>query len=496
MLSSIILNYVCIIFLNISSILLTPLFTKNMGMSTFGIYTLVYSITTFFVTTEFGMGVPVTRNIVKYKSKNDKRSEEGYLFTTICTYFLFIIFMLLTCIPIYLFTPQIFSKLSVNEISSFREIFFLSVTCSAVIFLQNFYVSIILAYDRFSFTRICNIIRIVIRTVLLYILVFYGITPFLVFFLDLILNLALLLSYIILSTKLGIKIRRTENFIKSFCSNIKVMVIAYTLPIFESFNWMAGTMIVGIVVLAEDVGKFSIATTFCLIFTFLSATLSQARIGHATKLWLEDDSKTKFWDYVFWFGKIQTLVVGFILVGFVILGRIFIILWVGEQFSVSYYIALCIIVALFIPCSQYTVEFALIAQNKYLGKSLIDFVRVVTTALLLPVGIKLSGIIGAGITIAVTLVLFKLVLMNIYYQKQGFPISKFNKTVIIKIIPSLSISIIMGLLITSLNLYSIQYAILGGTLSLISYFIVAYFTYFSKIERQYILKRNQKNKIH
>ena len=51
-------------------------------------------------------------------------------------------------------------------------------------------------------------------------------------------------------------------------------------------------------------------------------------------------------------GRIQFIVLGLILSGFIFLGRPFIYLWAGEEYEISYYVALFLIIPVTVPLIQ------------------------------------------------------------------------------------------------------------------------------------------------
>ncbi len=487
MLTGIVLNLGCILLLNISSLILTQRFTQVMGLSMYGIYSVAYSVGNFLATSEFGVGIPVIRNTVLYRNAKDSVNEQQYLFVTRNIYFLLMLAITLICTGIYLFANRLFVHFDTEQIAAFRYMLIFSAANSLVMFLQNFYNSIILAYDRFSFTRICNIIKIILRTVLLFLLLIKGIEPYQIFLTDLVLNLIILVVFIVFCHKLGIRVRSHSNSSITFLSNVKAILFAYTMPIFESFNWTICPIMAGIFVSVQSVGLFNIGLVFCMVFTQISSALSQLRMGTISKLWLYPKDREALWGYVFWFGKIQAAVLGFILLGFVVAGPMFIQLWLGKEFSMSYLIALYVMLSLFIPLTQSTMEMTLFADNKYLGRNLIELARIVFTALMIPLLINFFGVVGIAYTIGAATIVFKFGAMNMLYRKNHLPILSFNKKVVLRILPSLIPAISAGLLITALNNTSLLIALLGTGTAVALYLVLTPFTFFSPYERKLLL---------
>jgi len=62
-------------------------------------------------------------------------------------------------------------------------------------------------------------------------------------------------------------------------------------------------------------------------------------------------------------GRIQLMLVGLLIIGFIIMGKEFMILWMGESFSVSYYVTILLILPCIITLTQDIANTTLVALN-------------------------------------------------------------------------------------------------------------------------------------
>ena len=125
-------------------------------------------------------------------------------------------------------------------------------------------------------------------------------------------------------------------------------------------------------------------------------------------------------------GRIQYSVLAFILSGFVVFGRQFIIFWAGESYDDAYYIALLFFVPLTVPLIQNLGITILQARNQMKFRSIIYIIIALGSFVLQIPLTKYFGGIGCASAISGALIFGQILIMNIYYQrKQGIDIKRF-----------------------------------------------------------------------
>ena len=478
----ILLNYILIICSNISSILVVPSLIESMGMEIYGVYLLVFSTIAFFAVSDFGIGTSVISHIAKFKAAKDDVSLENYIFWMFWVYLALALVVLMLCSVIYICSPVFFkASLVWNEILMFRKMFFImSINC-LLLFIQNFLFSIITGLGKLAFTRICNIIKIIIRTALfLNATAFKDISYFV--FVDLLLTILITIAFLIYALKLGTKMK-CHFFDKPLLKqNISSIMSLYLMPISENFYWSVCNIIIAMHIGASSIGQFAIAVTFCQIYIQLSATLAHFRISRVSEIWTLQ--KENFKEYIFYTSRKQIVLLGAILIEFILLGQLFLRIWVGEDFGISYYIAVIIIAALFFPSSQSMLEVWLYVRNKYFVRALILACSAVANTILIWFYAPKFGLIGIAGCIVVTTIVFKFIAMNIYYHRLNMYVKDFNLGIIAKSLPALAIAITVGLIIFKFVSGSIVLMLLNGIFALLIYVTILLFTYVKSTEKQ------------
>lgn len=142
-------------------------------------------------------------------------------------------------------------------------------------------------------------------------------------------------------------------------------------------------------------------------------------------------------------GRIQNIIMSFMLFGFIVFGKRFIELWAGEDYSDAYYMTVAFFVALYIPLIQNLGITILQARNEMKFRSLL-YICIAVVALVIQIILAKSwGGTGCALAIAGALFVGQGVIMNIYYKnKQSLDIPKFWKEILkMDIVPILIVGI-------------------------------------------------------
>lgn len=146
-------------------------------------------------------------------------------------------------------------------------------------------------------------------------------------------------------------------------------------------------------------------------------------------------------------GRIQFIVLGLILSGFVFLGSPFIKVWAGEGYSASYDVALLLIIPVTVPLVQNLGIEIQRAKNMHKARSIVYlFIAIANVFVSIPL-IKIMGPAGAALGTAISLIAGNIIFMNWYYHARiGMNMFYFWKE-IAKFIPALIAPGIVGILI-------------------------------------------------
>jgi len=242
--------------------------------------------------------------------------------------------------------------------------------------------------------------------------------------------------------------------------------------IVNQINWTADKIIIGHYQGSEEISVYAIGSTFNTMYVTFSSAISGVFVPRINKLVSEKKEgwNDKLNDLFVKVGRIQFIILLLVLTGFIFFGQYFILLWVGEGYENSYYIALLLIVPVTIALIQNVGIEIQRAENKHQFRSIIYSIMAIINVVLSIFLCKKFGGIGAAAGTTISLLIANGLIMNIYYSKKlNIEIGRFWKS-ILKFIPALIMPVCFGVVIM---LY-IPFNNIGMFIGLILAYIVVY----------------------
>ena len=99
----VVLSYILIVVDILVGILFVPYLLKALGDTEYGVYKLMVSTAAYLSILDFGIGGTLTRYIVKYKTQNDKQSEENFSAMGLTIYACLSVLVLLIAVVVMIF---------------------------------------------------------------------------------------------------------------------------------------------------------------------------------------------------------------------------------------------------------------------------------------------------------------------------------------------------------------------------------------------------------
>ena len=236
------------------------------------------------------------------------------------------------------------------------------------------------------------------------------------------------------------------------------------------------------------VAVYNIGATFNTYVTGLSSAISGLLIPRLTQMVVKDASKEEFTNVFIKVGRLQFIIVSFIVSAFVAFGRQFITLWAGPEYGYSYYVALLTMIPVTIPLIQNTGINILYALNKHQFRSIVYACIAVVNVVLTFWWVEKYGIIGAAMATCLAYIIGNIVIINWYYYKKiGINIPLFWKN-IIKMCP---VMIVMGIIewfaldALIINNWLIFFA--TAVIYTVIYFVLSYYFMMNQYERNIII---------
>ena len=445
-----ILSYVNLLIGCIIPLLYTPVMLDIMGQAEYGLYSLSNSVISYLGLLNFGMGSAVIRYITRSRAEGrmeDVRRMMG-LFLTIYS-----ALAVLVCIGgavLVGVSGTAFAKgLSAGEIERMKILLVIMTISTAISFPLGVFSSVTIVFERYLFNKLVCIGETVLLPVLNLVVLYAGrgaVGMALIGLLFQVLNGAI---YSVFSVrKLGIyPVFRRMPF-----GILKEMIVfcafIFLATIVDMLYWATDKVLIGAIVGSVAVAVYNVGGTFTSMLQSMAHAISSVFAPRVNMMVSRHEEIGQISELLIRIGRLQYLVVSFLLSGYIVFGQAFIRLWAGAEYAEAYYVGLMTMIPLTVPLIQNIAFTTILAQNKHRFRSIIYAViavlNVVSTYLVLPH----YGILGAAACTAVAYILGQGIIMNIYYYKvTGLDIPAFWKNIgHMSIVPAVLIAASMVLL--------------------------------------------------
>lgn len=440
-----VLNYIAICLNMLVGLIYTPFMLRMLGQSEYGLYSLASSVIAYLAVLDLGFGNAIIRYAAKFRAQ-DKHKEQEEMFG--------MFFVLYICIGIIalivggiltLNVENMFSRsMSQEEISRTKVIMALMTFNLAFTFPMSIWGSIMMAYERFVFQKLVSVLRTVLNPVVMIFFLFAGYKAITMVIVTTIFNIVtLLINWWYCKYRLDIKVRFAK-FKFVFLKEVSIYSFWIFLnAIMDRIYWSTGQFVLGIYKGTIAVAIYAVAIQFQGFYMMFSTAVSSVFLPKVTAMVTRNSSNKELSDLFIRTGRIQYIVMSFILSSFIVFGRPFIKLWAGESYSDAYYICLMFLIPLTIPLIQNLGITILQARNQMKFRSIL-YIVIALASLVLSISLaKKYGGYGCAFSTSLALIIGQVIIMNIYYYyRQNIDIVKFWVEISkMSIVPILSILI-------------------------------------------------------
>lgn len=415
-----ILSYVVIALNMVIGIIYTPYLTRMLGQSEYGLYSLVASVISYLTILDLGFGNAITVYTARYLAKKDKEGEEKLHGMFLIIYTIIGLVAGIIGRVLYFNVDRLFGKsMTLEELSTAKVLMGILTFNLVITFPFSIYSSIITAYEKFVFNKIVNIIRIIITPLIMIPLLMIGYKSVALVIFTTFLNITcLVINMVYCLTKLHIKF----NF-KGFDFKLLAEIFSYSFFIFlntiiDKINWSVDNFVLGTVSGTVAVAIYAVAANFNTMYLNFSTAISGVLLPKVSKMEANNATDEEFTNIFIKTGRLQYIVMGLIITGFVIFGKQFIETLYGMDYSNAYYMACILMIPVTVPLIQNVGLSILQAKNKYKYRTMIFFaIAIANIGISIPLAKKFGGI-GSAIGTSLALVVGQIIIMNIYYHKK------------------------------------------------------------------------------
>lgn len=413
-----ILSYISIVVTMLVTLVYTPLLIRMLGQSEYGLYALIVSFAGYLSILDMGLGNAIVRYIARNRALGNL-DEESKLTGLFIKLFLIVGFVtILIGFTLAYNVDAIFGKgLTDSELDTAKIMIVILTFNFALSFPLSVFGAIIQAYEKFVFIKIAAMLKLILQPILILIVLMfnYGIVSMVL--ISSIINIVfLIINFVYCKKYLNTKI--------SFASIDKMLIkeiLVYSSFVFltvivDKIYWQTDQVLLGIFKDTETVAVYALSIQFIAIFLTLSTAFSSLFLPKISMMVAKKIDSETLSNLFIKIGRIQYLILGYVLSGFIIFGRQFIELWVGNDYKEAYIITLILLVPFMIDLIQNVGIIILQARNLFLFRTIVLIISSILNILISIPILKIHGSIGTALVTAIFIFLGNGIIMNLYFS--------------------------------------------------------------------------------
>jgi len=457
----------------------TPVMIRLLGQSEFGLYSLIGSLVAYLSVLDMGLGNTIVRYVSKNRAIGNKNFESKLNGLFLMIYSIIGLITLAVGGILYFNVDNMFeATLSADQIERAKIMMILLIINIAISFPLSVFASLMQAYERFVFLRIFNIISVLLKPIIALPFLFMGYGAVTLVVTATIVNIACLLTNVYYCFKyLDIHFSK-GHFEKAFLYEISgYAFFIFLSAIMDKIYYGTGQFILGMVSGTIQVAIYAIAMQFLNMYMQFSCAISGVILPKVTMMIANGTTKVELTNLMVKIGRLQYIIIGYILVMFFLVGQEFIYLWAGENYLSAYLMILILMISLFTPLIQNAGLAILQAMNLNRYRMTVYIICAIINIFVSFILAKMYDGLGCAISTSIAIFISTGLIMNRYYYKRiGIDIPLFWKN-IIHMMPSAFILIVL-VEIFQMNVsleYSWLYFVIKVIIYTLIYMILMYF---------------------
>lgn len=475
------------IFITITiAFLYTPIMIRLLGQSEYGLYTMIGSISAYLSIMDLGLGNAIVRYTARNRAIGNKDIESKLNGMFLLLYSIIGILTVLIGVLLYQNLEIIFgSGLTAGEIKKAKIMVIILIINFSLSFPLSIFGSIMQAYERFVIVKLVAIIRTLLMPIITLPFLIAGHGSVTMVLISTIINISCLLYNVYYC----FRYLKVDFYFEKIDFPLIKEILGYSFFIFlgiivDQINWNTGQIILGAITGTAVVAVFAIAIQFVRMYLQFSTSISGLFLPRVTMLVANNASTKELTDIMIRYGRVQYIILAYILTGFILFGYPFILIWVGENFVNAYYMALIIMIPITVPLIQ-NIGLSILQGMNLQGFRSIVLIMISMANIFISIPLaKIYGGIGVAIGTGVSYVVGNGIIMNIYYHRRiGINILKFWKNIFLMSVPVV-LSLLLGYginyFVPQNNLLFLMFKI--GLFSII-YFILMWLLAFNDYEK-------------
>ncbi|PIQ19104.1 MAG: hypothetical protein COW66_02860 [Flavobacteriaceae bacterium CG18_big_fil_WC_8_21_14_2_50_34_36] len=424
-----------IIFLKIGiTFLYIPFVLDKIGKDSYGLFAIVSSVIAYIAILDFGINDSTLRYFVKYRKESSEKIKINILGSVSSIYSIIGILVVIASVIVYFCIELLFSNtFSIQELILFKKMYVISAVSIFFTVFFNPVGAILNAYEKFIVLKVTDILVFIATTITIvfFLNTGYGVVEMVL--ISAIFNIGSIIfkySYVISKYKIRYPTYKPSKiYLKE--------IVLYAGPIFivviiEQIYWKLDNIIIGATIGATMVTYYAMGIVFQKYILSFATAISRIMTPDLIKSIDLNNSINSLTNNYIKTSRIQLIVVLLIILNLIFWGKSFLIIWIGEEYIISYYVLLLIMIPFSLEIIGNLRNTFLQVYGYYWQRAIVILFVSLLNVVLTIILVKKFGVIGAAASTCLGLFLGYGITNYILWKKVGIDIKKFFKEVWLK----------------------------------------------------------------
>lgn len=428
-----ILSYIQVVLSVAVSVIYVPVLLRYLGQSEYGLYQIVGSFFSYISVFESCMSTGVLRNYCNALGSQDKEAADVTLSMAKVIYRVMAALMVVAgVIVLFAFRSFYASSFTASELKESSAILLLLFANMMVTLLGSVYLTILTGHEKFTFLKVLAIIIQVAQPFFVILCVRkipYAITVSTVI---VVFNvLSVLMRYLYVTRKLKIRIVKKKRNRKVIGEIVGLSATILLGCIADQIFWKTDQVILGKLFSTTVVAVYSVGAQIYMMYMQFGTQIASVFYPKVSILYQEENGLQKVSDLFIRVGRATFFVILLVLSGFIIFGREFLLVWVGEGYEAAYWVAIIVMLPFSVDLAQNLGLCILQVKGQYGFRAKIYLLSALLNIITTVLFARRIGITGAALSTGISMFLTSGLIMNWFFQKRvGLNMIKFWKTTI------------------------------------------------------------------
>lgn len=451
----VIFSYILLAAEVVSSLLFTPYLIRSLGQAEYGLYSLVASITAYFMLLDAGVGNALVRYIAKFRVNDDLEQQRRFLGVSLVFYVGVGLVIMALGLVLRRNLPAIFGNgLTPVELARAGTMLGITLANAAMTLVFSAFDRTIIAYERFVLSKSLAIAKLLVRVLILTALLFLGYRAVAVVTANLVLTVAFGLiagAFVLFRLRLRPAFGGIEaGFVREvfgYSSFIFLQMVA------TQVNAMTDQVLLGIMTTSSTIGVYAVGAQISAYFQSIAGSINGVLMPGVVRMVEKKARPQVLLTEMIKVGRLVFMVLGLILVGFSVVGREFVTLWAGASNVQAYWVALILMASMILYLTQAIGSQILWAMGRHKVQAVLNVGVALANIGLTVVLIRWNPLIGASLGTAAAILVGNVAVMNVVFTRDiQISMREYYAGLFRGILPSLAIAGLLGFVVHALGL--------------------------------------------